>query len=855
MHGASPVEQTAPVHPSPTEKPLIDRHPDSSGVRRILFLAGFLFVFAATLALFGHVYGAIALLGIFGLLAMVGVAAVFGLALGLLQFGFRRAEQGIAKAFLDDLPTGTLVTDRKGRVVYANRAYGERTGAHSAGEVRTLERLLSREPEASEAIYRLANLSRENLVGQEEFRLTRELGSRTADASPRWYRASVRPLGTDKGTLQVWQIADITREREEQESFFRDLQHAIDYLDHAPAGFFAADEAGRLGYINATLADWLRIDLASFKPYAHSIFDYMREEDAALLRRSKRVADENDISSVDLDLVTATGQRLPVRLLRNFAPAGERMKGVTRTLVLNRVGTGEQEQALRAAEVRFTRFFNSSPMAIAALDANGRVARANGAFGRLFGENAAIGAQPITDCVREENREAIRQALAAASRGQADIPSVDAELPTEPMRSARLYVSANADMQDGTSEVAILYGVDITQQRTLEDQFAKSQKMQAIGNLAGGIAHDFNNVLTIITASVDFLLLNHRSGDPSFQDLLLIKQSANRAASLVRQLLAYSRRQTMRPKMLNLTDVIADMHLLLKRISGDLVKLERHHARDLWPVMADIGQFEQVVTNLVQNARDAMSTQGTVTISTRNVSEAEAAAFAYSELISGEYVLMEVADTGSGMPADVAERIFEPFFTTKEIGKGTGLGLSMVYGIVKQSGGFIFVESKPGEGTVFRIFLPRHIPAEVAAPRVEQAGTQAANAKMDLSGTASILLVEDEDNVRAGNVRALKMRGYEVHEASSGIEALDVMEELDGKVDLVVSDVVMPEMDGPTLLREMRKVRPDLKFIFVSGYAEDAFAKNLPEGEKFGFLPKPFSLRDLAVAVKDALEE
>ncbi|WP_374700782.1 MULTISPECIES: cell cycle histidine kinase CckA [Aureimonas] len=856
MHGASPVEQTAPVAPTPlSDKPLIDRHPDSTGVRRILFLAGFLFVFAATLALFGHVYGAIALLGIFGLLAMVGIAAVFGLALGLLQFGFKRMDQGIAKAFLDDLPTGTLVTDRRGRVVYANRAYGVRTGAQSAGEVRTLERLLSREPEASEAIYRLANLAQEGMVGQEEFRLTRELGSRTAETSPRWYRASVRPLTAENGSLQVWQIADITPEREEQESFFRDLQHAIDYLDHAPAGFFAADDSGRLGYINATLAEWLRIDLASFKPYGPSIFDYLREEDAALLRRTKHIRDDSGISSVDLDLVTSSGQRLPVRLLRNFAPAGERLKGVTRTLVLNRVGAGEQEQALRAAEVRFTRFFNSSPMAIAALDANGRIARANGAFGRLFGESAAIGAQPIMDCVRDENREAIRQALQAAARGQADIPPVDAELLSEPVRSTRLYVSANADIHDGTGEVAILYGVDITQQRTLEDQFAKSQKMQAIGNLAGGIAHDFNNVLTIITASVDFLLLNHRSGDPSFQDLLLIKQSANRAASLVRQLLAYSRRQTMRPKMLNLTDVIADMHLLLKRISGDLVKLERHHARDLWPVMADIGQFEQVVTNLVQNARDAMATQGTVTISTRNVSAAEVPGFGYGELIEADYVLMEVSDTGSGMPADVAERIFEPFFTTKEIGKGTGLGLSMVYGIVKQSGGFIFVESRQGEGTVFRIFLPRHIPAEIAAPRPEQSGVQAAGAKMDLSGTASILLVEDEDNVRAGNVRALKMRGYDVHEAASGLEALDVMEELDGKVDLVVSDVVMPEMDGPTLLREMRKVRPDLKFIFVSGYAEDAFAKNLPEGEKFGFLPKPFSLRDLAVAVKEALEE
>jgi two-component system cell cycle sensor histidine kinase/response regulator CckA len=836
-----------------SDKPLIDRKTDSVGVRRLLFLAGFLFVFAATLALFGHVYGAIALLAIFGLLAMVGIAAVFALALGILRFGGRDTRRDIAKDFLDELPTGTIITDRRARIVYANRAYGEVTGAPASSDVRTLERLLSREPEASEAIYRLANLARENTAGQEEFRLTRQLGG-GADAAPRWYRASVRSLPAEGHTMQAWQIADITPEREEQENFFRDLQHAIDYLDHAPAGFFAADEKGAIAYINATLADWLGVDLATFKPYSRSIFDHVGDDAATFMKRGERTDDETGISTVDIDLVTATGQRLPVRLLRNVSRTGDGAPGLTRTLVLNRSGAGEKEGALRAAEVRFMRFFNSSPMAIAALDAQGRVARANGAFARLFGETAASGSALITDCVRDENREALRQALAAAGRGQADIPSVDAELVTDPVRSSRLYISANSDSRDDTGEVAILYGVDITQQRTLEDQFAKSQKMQAVGNLAGGIAHDFNNVLTIITASVDFLLLNHRTGDPSFQDLLLIKQSANRAASLVRQLLAYSRRQTMRPKMLNLTDVVADMHLLLKRISGDLVKLERHHARDLWPVMADIGQFEQVVTNLVQNARDAMSTNGRVTISTRNVPAGEIKAFGYAELIEGDYVLMEVADTGSGMPADVAERIFEPFFTTKDIGKGTGLGLSMAYGIVKQSGGFIFVESKLGEGTTFRIFLPRHIPADL--PMLKSETTSAVSpAKMDLSGTASILLVEDEDNVRAGNVRALKMRGYEVHEASSGIEALEVMEAIDGKVDLVVSDVVMPEMDGPTLLREMRKMRPELKFIFVSGYAEDAFAKNLPDGEKFGFLPKPFSLRDLAVAVKEALDE
>ncbi|WP_244487999.1 PAS domain-containing sensor histidine kinase [Aureimonas sp. Leaf454] len=840
---------------SPTDKPLIDRTTGARNVRRLLVLCGAVFFLAAFPALLGHTYGGKLLLAIFALLAIVGVVVVFAAALGLVSVAGQPGQGSIANDFLDTLDVGTLIVDRRGRIVYANTAYGRTVGASDPAEIRTIERLLSREREASEAIYRLANLARDNRSGQEEFRLPRSLAD-AGDPAPRWYRVSVRPLGTSPNGLHAWQIADVTAERDDQETFFQDLQHAIDYLDHAPAGFFAADAEGRIAYINATLADWLGVDLVSFRPYARAISEFAAGGDAALLSTSTGATDPDAVSVVDLDLVRQDGDRLPVRLLRKTGLLPDGAPGLSRTIVLQRNLDATGAGALDAAEVRFTRFFNSSPMAIAALGEDGRVLRANAAFARMFGQAAAGGLLSVGEAVRDDSRDALRQALLAAGRQEAGIPAVDVDLAGEPVRCARLYISATGEAGSGSGDTAILYGVDITDQRSLEEQFAKSQKMQAVGNLAGGIAHDFNNVLTIITASVDFLLLNHRSGDPSFQDLLLIKQSANRAASLVRQLLAYSRRQTMRPKMLNLTDVIADMHLLLKRISGDLVKLERHHARDLWPVMADIGQFEQVITNLVQNARDAMPDGGRIQISTRNVSDAEAARFGYAEMQGGDHVLVEVMDSGTGMPADVAERIFEPFFTTKEIGKGTGLGLSMVYGIVKQSGGFIFVDSKLGQGTTFRIFLPRHIPLELPVAKAEPSlSAEQAAAKADLSGTASILLVEDEDHVRAGNVRALKMRGYEVHEASSGVEALEVMEEIGGRIDLVVSDVVMPEMDGPTLLREMRAKRPDLKFIFVSGYAEDAFAKNLPEGEKFGFLAKPFSLRDLAIAVKDMLDE
>jgi two-component system cell cycle sensor histidine kinase/response regulator CckA len=395
--------------------------------------------------------------------------------------------------------------------------------------------------------------------------------------------------------------------------------------------------------------------------------------------------------------------------------------------------------------------------------------------------------------------------------------------------------------------------------------------MQAVGQLAGGIAHDFNNVLTAIIMASDLLLTNHRPSDPSFPDIMSIKQNANRAASLVRQLLAFSRKQTMRPEVLNLTDVLADVRMLLARLVGTEIKLNMEHGRDLWPVRTDISQLEQVIVNLTVNARDAMPKGGTLTVRSRNVAAAEAARFDYHrELGSGDFVLVEVEDTGTGIPPDVLKKIFEPFFTTKEVGKGTGLGLSMVYGIVKQTGGFIYCESTVGKGTIFRIFLPRHTPEVVPQPaETDDAGAapiarapaqvapvaKPAEPIRDLSGSATVLLVEDEDAVRMGGVRALISRGYTVHEASSGVEALEIYHELGGKVDIVVSDVVMPEMDGPTLLGELRKLDPDIKFVFVSGYAEDAFARNLPAEAKFGFLPKPFSLKQLATVVKEVLEE
>ena len=569
---------------------------------------------------------------------------------------------------------------------------------------------------------------------------------------------------------------------------------------------------------------------------------------------------------IDLDLVKRNGQSLPVRLMHRVPFGHERVRGESRTLVLNRSPGEDVSEALRAAEVRFTRFFNNTPIAIASVGRNGQIGRTNAPFMRLFGEPAkgeASGAVPLTAVVASEDRAELSAAVKAASDGQGEIPPVDVTLAENKNRHARFYVSAveegahdaeeDAEAMDGDIEVAIVYALETTEQRALEAQFAQSQKMQAIGQLAGGVAHDFNNMLTAIIGFSDLLLANHRPSDPAFQDIMNIKQNANRAAGLVRQLLAFSRRQTLRPQVLELGEVLADLSVLLDRLLGEKVELKVIHGRDLWPIMADLNQFEQVIINLAVNARDAMPESGTLTIRTSNVSAEASEKFDYRGLPSGEFVLIEVADTGTGMPPEVMEKIFEPFFSTKDVGKGTGLGLSTVYGIVKQTGGYIYPISDVGKGTTFRIFLPRNVAVE--KPQEPKKAVSEGGPLSDLTGDASILLVEDEEAVRAFAARALASRGYQVHEAGSGNEALEVMEETNAEVDLVVSDVVMPEMDGPTLLVELRKRRPDLKIIFVSGYAEDAFKKNLPENEKFGFLPKPFTLKQLATAVKEALAE
>jgi two-component system cell cycle sensor histidine kinase/response regulator CckA len=496
--------------------------------------------------------------------------------------------------------------------------------------------------------------------------------------------------------------------------------------------------------------------------------------------------------------------------------------------------------------------FRDAPMGVAFADAAGVISEANQALAKFFGASQSLAGQNFGMLVDQGERAQVMDLIARAARGEAGLKAVELRVHKSGSgedRMAELFASPLLVGSDPKDARVVLYLLDVSEQKALETKFAQSQKMQAVGQLAGGVAHDFNNLLTVIIGNCEFLLMRHLAGDPSFKEINEVHQNALRAAALVSQLLAFSRKQTMQPKLLALNDVIGELAQMLRRLVGEGITLNVEREPDLWPVHADEAQLGNAIINLVVNARDAMPTGGVVSIKTANHTVSTPTALGTAIMPTGDYVRIEVADTGTGMSKEIQSKIFDPFFTTKPVGQGTGLGLATVYGIVKQSGGFITVESEVGKGTRFYIYLPRRKVEASEAPPVEAAPQVA----RDVTGQDTILLVEDEEAVRSFAARALRMRGYNVLEAGGGEEALEIVKRDGDKIDLVITDVVMPNMDGPTMVRHVKALKPDMEVIFMSGYAEEAFRRNDQNSENIHFLPKPFGLKQLAAKVKEVL--
>ncbi|MDJ0820691.1 MAG: ATP-binding protein [Paracoccaceae bacterium] len=513
---------------------------------------------------------------------------------------------------------------------------------------------------------------------------------------------------------------------------------------------------------------------------------------------------------------------------------------------VNDSGAGRQEITLSPLadpelEASVSGGFDNLPVPLLRLAADGTVLRANPEARKLL-DMGSESQGNLVDYMEGLGR-AIRDWLEEAADGRMLHHSEFLRL-TRSDREMFVQVTLSRVVEDGQATLVAVLN-DATELKSLEAQFVQSQKMQAIGQLAGGVAHDFNNLLTAISGHCDLMLLRHDQGDPDYGDLVQINQNANRAAALVGQLLAFSRKQTMRPEVLDLRDTLSDLTHLLNRLVGEKVRLSLQHDPVLPPIRGDRRQLEQVMMNLVVNARDAMPEGGEIIIETERRVLKEPLTRDRAMVPPGTYVTVSVSDEGIGIPKSKLQKVFEPFFTTKRTGEGTGLGLSTVYGIVKQTGGFIFVDSVPGNGTCFTLMFPAHEARVEAAQVAEKAQPR----QLPEKGSGVVLLVEDEAPVRAFAARALRLRGYTVVEAETAEEALAILEDKDLKVDVFVTDVVMPGMDGPTWVRKALEERPDVRVIFVSGYTEDAFGNGrgaIPNSE---FLPKPFSLTDLTETV------
>jgi two-component system, cell cycle sensor histidine kinase and response regulator CckA len=828
--------------------------PNGAYPGRIRSLGGAAQAFAA-IAGFGALYLAWTITGsttqaieytIFGLVGISGIAA----------FAARRAQTALADRLdmlslaLDAVPEPQMIVAGDGRMAYANLAFDRLFPGSGEAVLDRIERSLAADAESVTEFLQLRSRAAAGV------RATVTVSLRDArGGAAGLYNISASPI-TGRPGYSFLNIRDITT-RSKMETVIRDERNKlVDFLDNAPIGFYSVDGNGRLRFVNQTLAQWLGSTPSKLIASGAVLKDFIASP-AGEAQPSDPFGGRGDgTQRGEVLLKTRQGRIVPAWIGQSVVGSGAELR--TRSVVCDLTPEREWKAALRLAR-RFQRFFANAPIGSALLDRSGRFEEANRALGELFGiaPQDLIGRE-LVGLLNQEDRDGIAAKLTAAADGRTERDPIEVRIASPREKTIVLFLSRIDDVEGDTSVTTLdrgggftLHFIDVTEQKNLEIQFSQSQKMQAVGHLAGGVAHDFNNLLTAMIGFCDLLLLRFQPGDPSFADIMQIQQNANRAANLVRQLLAFSRQQTLQPRVLNITDVLVDLSHLLRRLIGENIELKVVHGRDLGHIKVDQGQLEQVIINLAVNARDAMPSGGTLTIRTVNVCSAQPQRRGHEVMPAGDYVLIEVADTGVGIPSGNLARIFDPFFSTKELGSGTGLGLSTVYGIVKQTGGFVFVDSYSGRGAVFEIYLPR-FQATDASMSARLDATEAPAGK-DLTGCGTVLLVEDEDPVRKFGARALRNKGYKVIEAESGEAALQAIRDASEKIDLLITDVVMPRLDGPGLVRAVREIRSDIKVIFISGYAEDAFRKRLDSDSDIDFLPKPFSLKQLATKVKDVI--
>jgi two-component system, cell cycle sensor histidine kinase and response regulator CckA len=764
----------------------------------------------------------------------------------------------------DSLPSPRLVIDSTGKPVAVTSSWKKLLG-DADNSLNALAEIVARDgADGRDRFNRLLAAARNRKPAHAEFRVDLP--------EMEYVEISVMALETSADVM-FWRLEDVSERYELERVIRTEQEKLIEFVENAPIGFYSVDREGRFKYVNATFADWFGKTEADLIGGNVRLRDLLPDHLVKTCSAHSPLADQDGDAVGETNFVGHRGETFDAYITQTVVVDDSNGDLRTRTLVRHLSGERNFAEAVRISQERFQRFFFDAPVGIVLLDPDARVTESNQAFENTngLGADQSVG-KAFADFIYPEDADKFDRWVTVAFDAEEPPTPIEVRLGEGAAVTVSLY-AARAESAEGAMSGLIVHVFDLSEQKRIEAQFFQSQKMELVGQLAGGIAHDFNNLLTAMIGFCDLLLLRHTPRDQSFADIQQIKQNANRAANLVRQLLAFSRQQTLQPKILDMTDVLSETSYLLRRLIGADIELKFYHGRDLWLMKADQGQFEQVVINLAVNARDAMNGGGTLTIRTGNVYAGDPRLRNYEGIPDGDYVLLEMQDSGTGIEDGVIEKIFEPFFTTKDVGAGTGLGLSTVYGIVKQTGGYVFADNVEGDGdddggaggitagAKFSVYLPRYREEEDTEAVVEV--VEETEAPRDLTGVGTVMLVEDEDAVRLFGARALRNKGYSVVEAKDGEGALEVLNgvvdgmatTVDGeKIDLLITDVVMPGVDGPTLVREVRQRYPELKVIFISGYTEDTFRDKLGAGEEVEFLSKPFTLQQLAGKVKEVLD-
>ena len=744
-----------------------------------------------------------------------------------------RAQQS---ALLDNLPDPVFLKDRDLRFVAVNEPLARMFGVSARDMLgKTDHEYLSPElAQRHSTDHRLAMMRGERMVTEHEVR--GDGGTST------WLETIASPYFDGNGELAgiVGITRDITVRREAAERLRESAKHYQLLFDRNPLPMWVFDlQSLRFLAVNDSAIDHYGYSREEF--LAMTIEQIRPAEERARLTSFLR--EEPDTCATRGHFVHSTkgGQRMEVEVFADSIL----MSGRPARLILARDITVERSsvRALQDSEERYRTLFAESLAGNYVSTVDGQLLECNPMFARMMGYD-----DPAEACahstVGHYADPGKRLTFLARVRQEKRLELYEDELIRRDGSSLRILENVVGHF-DEHGVLTEIHGfvIDVTERRRLEEELRHSQKLQAVGQLAGGIAHDFNNLLTAMKLHGEFVLEEMEENDPHRADILEMQLAANRATMLTRQLLAFSRKQLLKPKVVSANGVIEGMAPMVRRLIGEDITIAIVLDPTAGCVMADPGQLEQVILNLAVNARDAMSRGGTFTIGTGRVHLDEARA-ASADLQPGEYIALTTTDTGTGMDAAVLARVFEPFFTTKEQGKGTGLGLATVYGIVKQSGGHIWVHSTPGKGSSFEILLPRvvEIAAEAAAPAVSPRGSE------------TILVVEDDPAVRALTQRLLKRQGYTVITASDGIEALQLIAERLVEIALVITDIVMPGMSGGELAARVADAHPHLAVMFMSGYTDDVIVRRGLLDESTAFLQKPFTASSLASAVREALD-